>query len=110
MSKYIYLYRGPATPMEDMTEAQNAEQMALWNKWMEQAGTALSDFGLPFGERAAVTDDGSTGTPGDLQGYSFVEAGSLSEAKDLLAGHPFLAEGKGRFAIEVFELVPLPGM
>ena len=27
MSKYILLYRGPATPMENFTEEQGAEQM-----------------------------------------------------------------------------------
>jgi hypothetical protein len=110
MNKFIYLYRGPATPMEDMSEEQNAEQFEAWNKWQAQVGSALQDFGTPFGERATVSDDGTSGTPSDLNGYSIVEADNLAEAKALLGGHPFLAEGKGRFTVEVFELVPLPGM
>jgi YCII-related domain len=110
MSKYIYLYRGPVTPMEEMTEEQGAAQLAAWNKWSEQVGSALVDFGLPFGVGAAVSDDGSSAAPSELNGYSIVEAGSLDEAKSFATGHPFLAEGKGRFAIEVFELVPIPGM
>ena len=28
MAKYIYLYRGPATPMEEFTPEQGAEQLA----------------------------------------------------------------------------------
>jgi hypothetical protein len=110
MSKFILVYRGPATPMDDMTEEQGAEQMAAWNKWIEQVGSALVDVGLPFGNRVTVTDDGSSGAPADLSGYSIVETGSLDDAKALVADHPFLSEGKGRFAIDVFELVPIPGM
>lgn len=107
MSKFIYLYRGPATPMEDIPEEQGKELMAAWNAWSESAGAALLDFGNPFGARTAVGDDGRTKEAGDLNGYSIVEADSLDAAKALTEKHPFLAEGKGRFAIEVYELVPM---
>ncbi len=110
MSKYLTLYRGPATPMEEMTQEQGAAEMAAWNKWIEGVGPALLDVGEPCGDRAAVTDDGSTGTPTDVNGYSIVEAASLDAAKALVADHPFLSEGKGRFTIDVIELVPLPSM
>ncbi len=30
MSKFLYLYRGPATPMEDFTPEQGAEQARAW--------------------------------------------------------------------------------
>jgi hypothetical protein len=36
-----------------------------------------------------------------------VQATDLDEARNLLKGHPFLTEGKGRFAVEVFEIVPM---
>src|SRR5215207_5480559 len=107
MSRYLYLYRGPATPMEEFTEEQTAEQMRAWCEWMGRVGSALADGGAPFGARAAVADDGTSPAPGDLNGYTIVEAASLDEARALVAGHPFLAEGKGRFAIEIFELVPM---
>lgn len=107
MSKFIFLYRGPATPMEDFTPEQGAEQTALWNAWMEITGAALVDFGSPFGARLAVTDDGRTRDTTDQNGYSIVEAENLDAARALTEEHPFLAEGKGRFAIEVFELVPM---
>ena len=67
----------------------------------------MVDFGQPFGARTAVLDDGTEATASDQNGYSIVEAASLDEAKALLLGHPFLAEGKGRFAIDVYELVPM---
>jgi hypothetical protein len=107
MSKYLYLYRGPATPMEEFTPEQTAEQLAAWSEWMGRVGSALVDGGAPFGARSALADDGTSPVPGDLNGYSIVEAGSLDAARALLDGHPFLSEGKGRFSVEVFELVPM---
>ena len=107
MAKYIYLYRGPATPPDQITPEQGAELMEAYNTWGAKTGKALVDFGQPFGPRTAVNDDGTEGKASDQNGYTIVEAGSLEEAKSLLIGHPFLAEGKGRFAIDVYELVPM---
>jgi hypothetical protein len=107
MSKYIFLYRGPATPMDDFTPEQGQEQMAAWNTWMENAGSAVVDFGNPFGARTSIADDGGTREAGDLNGYTIVEADDLSAATALTEKHPFLTEGKGRFAIEVYELAPM---
>jgi hypothetical protein len=107
MSKYIFLYRGPATPMSEFTAEQQAEQMEAWGQWIGKLGTSLTDVGNPFGERTALADDGSSPAPGDLNGYSIVEADSLAGAKGLADKHPFLGEGKGRFSVEVFELVPM---
>ena len=107
MAKFLYLYRGPATPMEDFTPEQGTEQMAAWGVWMEQVGSALVDAGSPFGARASIADDGTGSDPGDLNGYTIVEAADLAGARELVGKHPFLAEGKGRFSIDVFELVPM---
>jgi hypothetical protein len=108
MSKYLYLYRGPATAMEDFTPEQSAEQMRAWGEWMGRVGPALVDGGAPFGARGAVADDGTNPEPSDQNGYTIVEAASLGAARELVAGHPFLSEGKGRFSIEIFELAPMP--
>ena len=54
-----------------------------------------------------MKDDGATTTPSKQNGYSIVEADSLDGALDLLKGHPYLTEGKGRFAIDVYELLPM---
>ena len=107
MSKFIYLYRGPATPMEDFTPEQSAEQMKAWTDWMSGIGSALVDMGAPFASRAAVADNGKSTTPADENGYSIVEADSLDGDKALLTGHPFLTEGKGRFAVDIYELAPM---
>jgi len=107
VSKYLLLYRGPATPMEDFTPEQSAEQMKAWGDWMGRVGPALVDGGAPFGQRTAVGDDGTSPAPGDLNGYTIVEAASVDGARALTDGHPYLSEGKGRFTIDVFELVPM---
>jgi hypothetical protein len=107
MSKYIFLYRGPATPVGDFTPEQGAEQLAAWTTWMGKVGPALIDGGSPFGPRTAVSDDGTIADASDQNGYSIVEADGLEGARTLLVGHPFLAEGKGRFTIDVYELMPM---
>jgi hypothetical protein len=107
LSKYLFLYRGPATPMAEFTPEQSAGQMEAWGKWMSEAGSSLTDPGAPFAARTVVTDDGSTGTAGDLNGYTIVQADNLDAAVALTKGHPFLSEGKGRFSIEIFELAPM---
>src|SRR5262245_9598083 len=107
MSKFIYLYRGPATPMSDFTPEQQAAQAEAWGQWIGKLGPALTDGGAPFGQRMAIGDDGSSPEAGDLNGYSIVEAESLAAARSLADKHPFLSEGNGRFQIDVFELVPM---
>ena len=107
MSKFIYLYRGPATPMDNFTPEQAAEQAEAWGQWISRLGPALAEVGSPFGDRGSVADDGTSPAPGDLNGYSIVEAENLAAAKSLADSHPFLTEGKGRFSVEVFELVPM---
>jgi|SRR5689334_14912704 predicted ester cyclase len=54
---------------------------------MEKVGGALVDVGSPFGTSASVRDDGTEGTPGDLTGYTIVEADDLDAAKALTDGH-----------------------
>ena len=107
MAKFLYLYRGPATPMSEFTPEQGAEQMQAWEAWGNKVGSALAQFGSPFGASTSVVDDGTTRATDDLTGYSVIEAADLDEATNLLGGHPFLSEGKGRFSVEVFELLPM---
>src|SRR5947208_15082893 len=45
VSKFLFLYKGPATPMEDYTPEQSAEQMQAWGAWMGKVGPAMADPG-----------------------------------------------------------------
>ena len=107
MAKFMYLYRGPATAMSDLTPEQGAERMAAFGAWMEKVGAALVDVGSPFGTSASVRDDGTEGTAGDLIGYTIVEADDLAAAKAFTDGLPFLSNSDGKFAVEIFELLPM---
>jgi hypothetical protein len=111
MSKFILLYNGPATPPEQMNEEKVKAIMAAWTAWMEKAGGAVKDMGQPMDPRKAkaVMDDGSTGTPLQLSGYSIIEAEDLDAAAKLVEDHPFLSDKSGKFSVEVFELLPVPG-
>jgi len=108
MSRFMMIYKGEATDMADMTEEQAAGVMAKWATWMQKVGPALVDLGTPFGPGASVVDDGSAGTASSLNGYSIVEAASLDAAVALADGHPYLSEGKADYAVDIFELMPVP--
>jgi hypothetical protein len=108
MSQYILVYKGEATDMSEMTPEQGMEVMAKWGVWMEKVGSALSDVGSPFGPGSSVVDDGSSATAASLTGYSIVEAADMAGAQALTEGHPYLSEGAGNFAIDVYELLPVP--
>jgi hypothetical protein len=107
MAKFIYLYRGPATPMSELTPDEGAERRAAFGAWMEKVGEALIDVGSPFGTSASVRNDGTEGTAGDLIGYTIIEADDLAAAKALTDGLPFLSNSDGKSAVEIFELLPM---
>jgi hypothetical protein len=108
MPKFMMIYKGQATDMADMTPEQGAEVLAKWTAWMDKVGDGLVDVGTPFGPGVSVVDDGSEGTPLSLTGYSIVEASDLRAAAALADGHPYLSEGSGNFAVELFEMLPVP--
>jgi hypothetical protein len=108
MAKFMLIYTGEATDMSDMTPEQGAEVMAKWAAWVERIGPALVDIGTPFGPGHSVVDDGAAGTAASLTGYSIVEAADPDAAAGLADGHPYLSEGKGNYAIDIYELLPVP--
>ena len=108
MTQFMMVYKGEATDMADMSEEEGAAVMAKWATWMEKVGLALSDVGTPFGPASSLVDDGTSGTALSLTGYSIVEADDMNSARVLADGHPYLSEGKGDYAIDIFELMPVP--
>jgi hypothetical protein len=110
MTKFIILYSGPATPPSEMSEKQSHAIMQKWSEWMEKTGNSLVDIGAPMTNGTSVVDDGSDGPASELSGYSIVQADSIHEAKDIVADHPFLSDGEGKFKIEIHELAPVPAM
>ncbi|MGH2427265.1 MAG: YciI family protein [Candidatus Limnocylindria bacterium] len=108
MSRYMLIYKGKATDPSEMSPEAAAKVMEGWRAWMGKVGSALVDVGTPFGEGTSVVDDGSSADAIALSGFSIVEAGSLAEARTHAASHPFLSEGEGNYAVEVYEMLPVP--
>jgi len=108
MAKFMLLYRGDATPPDQMTEEQSSEVMAQWGIWMENHGAGIVDAGTPYGARTSVGGDGAEQAPANLNGYTIVEAADLNGAKSFCEGHPFLQGTGAEFAVDVFELVDIP--
>ena len=108
MPQFMMVYKGEATDMSEMTPEQGQEVMAKWGVWMEKVGTALKDIGSPFGPGTSVVDDGSSGSTASLTGYSIVDAADLGAAQALTDGHPYLSDNDGKFAVDIFELMPVP--
>src|ERR687895_475801 len=106
MSRYMLIYNGKATDPSQMSAEDAAKVMDGWRTWVGEDGSALADVGTPFGHGTSLVDDGSRAEAIELSGYSIVEAGSREEAGRLAESHPFLSEGKGNYAIEVFEMLP----
>ncbi|MEA3511159.1 MAG: YciI family protein [Actinomycetota bacterium] len=110
MAQFMIVYKGDATDMAEMTEEEMQAVMMKWAAWMEGVGSALADVGAPFGPSSSIVDDGSPGTAVSLTGYSILEADSMDAARALADDHPFLSEGKGNYAIDLYEMMPVPTM
>ena len=108
MPKYMMIYRGEATDLSQMSEEEAGAVLGKWDSWMAKIGPALSDIGSPFGGGTSVVDDGSSRQTLSLSGYSIIQADDLSQAAALADGHPYLSEGLGNYAIDLFELMPVP--
>ncbi|PIR69739.1 MAG: hypothetical protein COU47_01490 [Candidatus Niyogibacteria bacterium CG10_big_fil_rev_8_21_14_0_10_46_36] len=111
MKKFILLYKGPATDMKDMSEESSKAVMAKWGDWMGKVGSAMVDVGQPMVKQGvSVVDDGSTGTPAELNGYTIIQAEDMNDAQALVDGHPFLSDKTGKFSVDIYELMPVPEM
>ena len=108
MPKFIFLYKGAATDMADMTPEQGQAIMEKWGVWMGRAGAALVDVGAPLGAAVSILDNGKDGAPTALSGYSIVEAADMNGARVIADGHPYLSDNDGKFALDIHELLPNP--
>jgi hypothetical protein len=110
MTKYLLLYRAPASAQEQLANAdpeQTQAGMDAWMNWADKAGSSITDLGSPT-QTVATLPEGSARGSGFVGGYSLMEAGSLDELQGLLDGHPHLMMDGG--SIEVLELLAVPGM
>lgn len=108
MKKYMILYEGPATPQDQMSKEKGEQIMAAWGKWMDDTGDALVDVGSPMTMGKAIKDNGQEDNSPQLNGYSVLQAEDEAAVIKLIENHPFLSDNDGKFAIDIFELLPVP--
>lgn len=90
MARFLITYHG--FPYPDMETA--AKQRRAFREWAEKSlGRAMVDFGSPLYDAGQMSATGAPVDPVEIDGYTIVEARSVSEVRELLAGHPFLALG-----------------
>ncbi|MDQ4491596.1 hypothetical protein RBS60_15445 [Sinomonas sp. ASV486] len=89
MTRFLITYHGMPYPETDVV----AESRRALRAWADaKLGAALVDFGAPVllgGQLSA----GQATDPVEIDGYTIIEARSLSEVRDILADHPYLARG-----------------
>ena len=109
MSKFMVLYRSPASARDQMANAtpeQMKAGMEAWMQWAGKAGDAAVDLGAPLAP-AAHAGSGSSDA-GEISGYSIMQANSAEALGGVLDGHPHL--GMPGNSIEVLEMLSMPGM
>jgi hypothetical protein len=104
MAKYLFVYHGGGVPK---TDAEKAQVMDAWGKWMGGMGSAMVDGGHPVGKSSTVLSNGTVADNGGanpVSGYSLVEAATLKDALAHAKGCPILASGG---SIEVAEAIDM---
>jgi hypothetical protein len=102
VAKYLLAYHGGKMPE---TDAERAQVMQAWEKWMGQLGAGLVDGGNPTGPSATIASSGVVshgGGANPVSGYSFIAADNLDAAVALAKGCPILLGGG---SIEVAEVI-----
>jgi hypothetical protein len=111
MKKFLVLYASSVPAAQQMASAtpeQMKAGMDLWMAWAREAGKAIVDLGAPLGHPAAVTTSGVKPSDSKVSGFSILQGDSREAITALLAKHPHhRAPGA---AIEVLEMMPIPGM
>lgn len=106
MSKFMVLYRAPASALEQMANLspeQRQSGLEAWRTWANKVGYAVVDLGSPLTHTTHIGPGGQS--TDNVAGYSVLEAGSADEVETILDGHPHLATPGG--SIEVLELIPI---
>lgn len=89
MARFLITYHNMPHPSPDVVAANRA----AFRAWADDAlGDALVDPGAPV-YLAGQLASGAAAAPAEISGFSIIEAKSLAEARDLLAGHPYLERG-----------------
>lgn len=115
MRKFMAVYTGTPTGMEewnklDETQRKAREQkgMQAWGDWMKAHQSIIVEVGGPLGKTKRVTKSGTADIRNNLAGYIVVNAESHEAAAHLFLDHPHFAIFPGD-GVEIMEVLPIPG-
>ena len=106
MSKFMILYRAPASAreqMENATPEQRRAGLEAWRAWASRVDYAIADLGSPLAHTTHV-GPGAASTDG-VAGYTILQAGSAEEVETILDGNPHLTMPGA--SVEVLEIIPM---
>ena len=111
MKKYLALYVGEPSngPPPEMSQETIQAGMKAWGDWMEANAGRIVEQGGPLSRTKKASKDGITDIRNKVAGYVVISAESQDEAVRLFEGHPHFSIFPGE-AVEVMEVLPIPGM
>jgi hypothetical protein len=106
MSEFIFLYRKPSRPAENLSPKQIEERTERFKAWVDklQKGGNLVNLGQPFADtgggvvrdaKGTVTDGPYAETKDIVIGYSVIAAKDFAEAVRLTEGLPIFDDEGG---------------
>jgi hypothetical protein len=116
MAKYLVLYQSEGaltgSSVSEMFANAPPEQMAAgmaaWQAWHEKCGKAVVDLGAPLDNSTTLAGGVAAMEKTPITGYTFLQAGSLDEAMNLMKDHPhFHMPGA---SVQILECIAMPGM
>jgi hypothetical protein len=90
------------------TDAQRAQVMEAWGKWMGAVGAGLIDGGNPVGQTKTIASSGAVshgGGANPASGYSIIKADNMDAAVVLAQGCPILQGGGSIEVAETFNVM-----
>ncbi|MES2623682.1 MAG: hypothetical protein V4628_00250 [Pseudomonadota bacterium] len=118
MKKFMAVFVGSITSanhdkwnaLDEATRKQREQAgMQAWGKWMQDHGNILVEPGGPLGKTKRVSENGVADIRNDLSGFTIIQAESHAAAAKLFENHPHFAIFPGD-AVEIMEIMPIPGM
>ena len=116
MKNYLAIYLGSAAGMDRWKQLPDSERKPLeeagvkaWHAWVAANGNAITQMGSPLGKTKRVSKQGTADVRNEMGAWTVVQAASHEEAAAMFADHPHFTIFPGD-AIEVMELMPIPGM
>jgi len=115
MKNYLAIYLGSAAGMDRWKQLPEAERKPLeeagvkaWHAWVSANAASITQMGSPLGKTKRVSKQGIADVRNDMGAWTVVQADSHDDAAKLFQDHPHFTIFPGD-AIEVMELLPVPG-